>query len=100
MIKRDETLPKIGTLCPQWVRCGRAGCRCSSGELHGAYYYLFWREGSRLRKRYVRLDAAPIVQSACIEGREQERQAREVARFWREQWRLLQTSLKEALTDD
>src|SRR5262245_38217189 len=50
-----QSLPKAGALCAQWVRCGTSGCRCNRGELHGPYYYWFWREGGRLRKRYVRL---------------------------------------------
>lgn len=32
------------------VRCGRAGCtRCP----HGPYWYAYWREGGRLRSRYI-----------------------------------------------
>ena len=99
-MKSVKVLRKIGAVCPQWVRCGRAGCRCSHGQLHRPYHYLFWREGGRLRKRYVQLDAVPTVQAACAERREQERQARESARSWREKWRLLQASLREVLIDD
>ena len=90
----------MGAICQQWVRCGRSGCRCSRGDLHGPYTYVFSREAGRLRKRYVRLDAVPTVQAACAERREQERQARESARSWREKWRLLQASLREVLIDD
>ena len=53
--KTAQPLPKVGALCAQWVRCGTPGCRCARGELHGPYYYRFWREDGRLRKRYVRL---------------------------------------------
>jgi hypothetical protein len=32
------------------VRCGREGCsRCP----HGPYWYAYWREGGRLRSRYI-----------------------------------------------
>jgi hypothetical protein len=32
------------------VRCGRSGCtRCP----HGPYWYAYWREGGRLRSRYI-----------------------------------------------
>ena len=47
-----KTLP--GVVRPQWVRCGRPGCRCARGRPHGPYFYRFWREGGRLRKAYVR----------------------------------------------
>jgi hypothetical protein len=34
----------------EMVRCGRKGCtRCP----HGPYWYAYWREGGRLRSRYV-----------------------------------------------
>jgi hypothetical protein len=34
----------------QLVRCGKPGCtRCP----HGPYWYAFWREGGRVRSRYV-----------------------------------------------
>ena len=50
-----EALPKTlpGVVCQQWVRCGRPGCRCARGQLHGPYAYHFARENGRLRKRYV-----------------------------------------------
>src|SRR6266545_1098451 len=32
------------------VRCGKEGCtRCP----HGPYWYAYWREGGRLRSRYI-----------------------------------------------
>ncbi|MGH2765443.1 MAG: hypothetical protein ACRDKA_05975 [Actinomycetota bacterium] len=32
------------------VRCGREGCtKCP----HGPYWYAYWREGGRLRSRYI-----------------------------------------------
>lgn len=37
------------------VRCGKAGCKCAGmdGELHGPYWYAYWREDGKLRSRYV-----------------------------------------------
>lgn len=59
----DVSLPKIspmqglpGSLHEQYVRCGKAGCRCGRGELHGPYLYRFgwdYRAG-RVWKEYVR----------------------------------------------
>ena len=99
-MKWAKALPKTGAVCLQWVRCGRASCRCSRGELHGPYYYLFWREGGRLRKRYVRLNAVPTVQGAYAERRKQERKAREALQAWWEKWRLLRRNLREVSSDD
>jgi len=28
-----------GGLVERWIVCGKAGCRCSTGERHGPYYY-------------------------------------------------------------
>lgn len=66
-------LPKIeaiaatrhSALCAQLVRCGKAGCRCAAGELHGPYHYLFWREGRGLKKLYVRRADVGRVRELC-----------------------------------
>ena len=46
----DETgEPKV-SYRQQHVRCGKAGCtRCP----HGPYWYAFWREGAKVRSRYI-----------------------------------------------
>ena len=91
----DETLPKMGAVCLQWKRCGRAGCRCTRGALHGPYYCVFWRAGGRLRKRYVRLAEGPALQATRREQRQQEREQRETARQARAEWRALRALLRE-----
>lgn len=37
------------------VRCGKLGCKCAgeTGELHGPYWYAYWREEGKLKSRYV-----------------------------------------------
>jgi hypothetical protein len=37
------------TLRCEWVRCGK-GC---GGCPHGPYWYAYWREGGKVKKRYV-----------------------------------------------
>lgn len=38
------------TFRQETVRCGKKGCtRCP----HGPYWYAYWREGGRMRSRYV-----------------------------------------------
>ena len=36
----------------EYVKCG-AKCKCNGGKGHGPYYYAYWREGGKLKKRYV-----------------------------------------------
>src|SRR5712691_8913410 len=42
-----------GALQRQMRRCGKTGCRCVAGELHGPYLYLAVRTGARSRLLYV-----------------------------------------------
>jgi hypothetical protein len=35
------------------VRCGKKGCKCAEGQLHGPYWYAYWTEGGRTRSQYV-----------------------------------------------
>ncbi len=42
-----------GTLQRQGRRCGRAGCRCARGELHGPYLYLAVHADGGGRSIYV-----------------------------------------------
>lgn len=56
--KRDRGAirrPRAGkkTYRLQGVRCGGKDCKCRRGELHGPYWYAFWREGGRTRSQYV-----------------------------------------------
>ena len=97
--EQEEALPKKGAICVQWTRCRRSGCRCARGELHGPYYYLFWREGGRLRKRYVRLAEVAGLRVACDARRDGERRAREAARAARQEWRELLALIREVERD-
>ena len=46
----------------QGRRCGKEGCRCNSGELHGPYTYVVLpRTGGRTRTVYVPAAAAEAV---------------------------------------
>lgn len=50
---RDPELTLRGTLQRQGRRCGRPGCRCARGELHGPYLYLALYLDGRSRLVYV-----------------------------------------------
>jgi hypothetical protein len=50
-----------GSLVSQMRRCGKEGCRCAQGELHGPYVYLSISRGSDRRLLYVPADSAEVV---------------------------------------
>lgn len=35
------------------IRCGREKCRCARGQLHGPYWYVYYRENGRLKSEYL-----------------------------------------------
>jgi hypothetical protein len=80
-----------GVVCEQWVRCGRRNCRCARGELHGPFFYRFWREGGKLKKQYVRAVDLQEVRARC-EARRQVRCDLEAG--W-DTWRDLLAAVRE-----
>lgn len=50
-----------GALQRQTRRCGKEGCRCAEGELHGPYIYLSVRMGERSGLLYVPADVAENI---------------------------------------
>lgn len=95
--KTENLLPKIltGTVHEQFVRCGKPNCKCSRGELHGAYYYHFVRVGGRLRKRYVKRGEVKAIRAACARRRRQERESRkQTDALWRK-LRKMRAQLQE-----
>lgn len=57
-----------GSLQTQRRRCGKEGCRCARGELHGPYLYLSLRAGGRTRMLYVPAELADEVRQAVTAG--------------------------------
>jgi hypothetical protein len=45
----------VGSYVLQKVKCGKPSCRCAKpgGELHGPYWYYYWKEGEKGRSKYV-----------------------------------------------
>lgn len=35
------------------VRCGKKGCKCAEGKLHGPYWYAYWLENGKTKSQYV-----------------------------------------------
>jgi hypothetical protein len=46
---------KVGHITYQLerVRCGKANCKCASGELHGPYWYGYFSEDGKTKSMYV-----------------------------------------------
>ena len=65
--KLARSLPDVealisGSVVEQGRRCGKEGCRCASGELHGPYTYVVLpRARGRTRTVYVPSAAAEAV---------------------------------------
>ena len=51
-IVREQTIASK-TYRLEGVRCGKQGCRCADGELHGPYWYAYWSENGKTRSQYV-----------------------------------------------
>lgn len=90
-------LPKIlpGTVCKQWRTCGKACCKCQRGELHGPYYYRFWREQGRLCKQYIPLSQVEAVRELCGQRQQWEEGVRQERKQGGQQWRQLRDYLRE-----
>ena len=56
--------PLPGSIHAEWIRCGKPGCHCAHGELHGPYWRRYWREAGRTHKAYVRLEEADQIRAA------------------------------------
>ena len=55
-----------GAVVEQGRRCGKEGCRCTRGELHGPYTYVVLpRDGGRTRTVYVPASAAEAVREGA-----------------------------------
>ncbi len=70
--------PLEGEICTQFIRCGKSGCRCQSGHLHGPYYYRIWREGMHVNKMYVKSAEVEAVKAGCEAHRELTQSLRDI----------------------
>lgn len=95
--KTQKLLPKMlpGTVHAQYVRCGKTNCKCSRGELHGAYYYHFVRVGGRLKKRYLKTSEIESIQIACAARQREKRLLLSTTQSTWESLRELREALRE-----
>jgi hypothetical protein len=50
----DQVSTAGGCYRRELVKCGKAKCKCASGELHGPYWYHYsYKPGGGQRKRYI-----------------------------------------------
>jgi hypothetical protein len=71
-----KTFHKTPALLSYRVRCGKAECACATGEGHGPYWYLRWREGAVRRCRYVRQSEVEAVRAVIEERQRHDRKTR------------------------
>jgi hypothetical protein len=75
-------LPKKMAICQQFRKCGKAGCKCSAGALHGPYFFFFYRENGKLKKSYIRkADAAELWEAYSARREFQKRRAADRKEF-------------------
>jgi hypothetical protein len=69
-------LPKKTAICEQYRKCGKAGCKCNAGSMHGPYYYYFYRADGKLKKSYIRkADAANLWTNYSVQRQVQKQRA-------------------------
>jgi hypothetical protein len=67
-------LPKKMAICLQYRKCGKPGCRCQAGALHGPYYFFFYRADGKLKKTYIRKADAAALWERYIQRRQIQKQ--------------------------
>lgn len=69
-----------GSLVEQGRRCGKQGCRCAGGQLHGPYVYLSVGTGSGRRALvYVPAALAGLVRAKVLVGEQAQRLLAEIS---------------------
>lgn len=69
-----------GSLAEQSRRCGKAGCRCAEGELHGPYVYLsVGRARGRRGMVYVPEALAGLVRRRVLAGEQAQQLLAEIS---------------------
>jgi hypothetical protein len=48
---RAKSIPKNATIRKEYVNCKKP--KCYHGRTHGPYYYAYWKEGSKIKKKYI-----------------------------------------------
>ena len=49
----DQPRPPHVTYSHEYRRCGKAGCKCATGQPHGPYWVATWNEGGKTRRKHI-----------------------------------------------
>jgi len=52
VISRKKML--YGSVVKKYKACGKAGCKCTRGELHGPFYYLSFKKDKKTKMIFIR----------------------------------------------
>jgi hypothetical protein len=64
---RAKSIPKNATIRKEYVNCKKPNCY--RDRTHGPYYYAYWKEGKKTKKKYIR--------QYCYEGQLQQVQGQQ-----------------------
>jgi len=57
--QEPSTQPEQVTWRLEKVKCGKKGCKCGRGELHGPYFYKYFRQNGKMKSQYVKKADVP-----------------------------------------
>ena len=43
-----------GSVIEKYIMCGKSGCKCKKGELHGPFYYLSYKEDGKTKMIFLK----------------------------------------------
>jgi hypothetical protein len=43
-----------GSVVEKYIMCGKSGCKCKKGELHGPFYYLSYKESNKTKMIFLK----------------------------------------------
>ncbi len=78
-----------GGVRERWTTCGKHGCHCSRGDLHGPYYSRRWAQDGQRYEEYVPRDQVDDVRAQCEARRQHEHQVVAARKECRELTRML-----------
>ena len=55
-LSRKSMLP--GSVVEKYIMCGKEGCKCRKGSLHGPFYYLTYKENSKTKMIFLKKDVS------------------------------------------